>query len=223
MFKCLDVGVHGVAVSVLAVLSVAANADITGVGEPLAEGELAHWDISVAYDGDNLPPGVGTLTAGEEIWSAKCAMCHGDFGEGQNGYPKMLGADLDEFQQTAIDQGFNVEIRGINNLWAHAPTLFDMIRRAMPYFQPQSLSVEETYSVTGYALYLADILDEDIEEIDADVLRAIEMPAAELYYTDTRPDVANTRCMSDCVEGELTVVHKTVVGEFGRVDEAADQ
>lgn len=218
MYRCLEFPAAIVALT-LAFGSVhASDVRITGVGTPLADGELANWDISVAFDGDNLPPGEGTLMAGEEIWSAKCAMCHGDFGEGQNGYPKMLGADLDEFRQTAVDQGFNVEIRGINNLWAHAPTLYDMIRRAMPYFQPQSLSAEETYSVTGYALYLADIITDDVEVINAELLRNIKMPAADLYYTDTRPDVLNERCMSDCVEGDLTVVGKTVEGEFGKIE-----
>ncbi|MEM7376464.1 MAG: c-type cytochrome [Pseudomonadota bacterium] len=223
MFRCPDAPAWTLAAT-LCVFPAAWASDraITGVGTPLAPGELDLWDISVTYDGDNLPPGEGDLWAGEEIWAAQCAVCHGDFGEGQNGYPKMLGADLDEFTQTAIDEGFNVEIRGINNLWAHAPTLYDMIRRAMPYFLPHSLSDEDAYSVTGYALYLADILDEDTEVINADVLRSVEMPAARLYYTDTRPDVQNERCMADCVDGELTVVGKTVEGTFGRVESSSD-
>lgn len=196
--------------------------EIQGVGTPLAAGELEFWDISVFYDGENLPAGQGDLVRGEEIWAGQCAVCHGDFGEGQNGYPKMLGADLDDFTQTAIDEGFNVEIRGINNLWAHAPTLYDMIRRAMPYFLPQSLSVDDAYSVTGYALYLADIISDDVEVIDADFLRSVEMPAADLYYTDTRPDVQNERCMSNCFEGERSLVFKTVQGDFGRIGSEAE-
>jgi len=193
-------------------------ASLSGIGQPITDAELVNWDISVFYDGEGLPEGSGTLEQGEEIWAGKCAMCHGDFGEGVRGYPKMMGADLEEFHETAVDNGFNVENRGINNLWAHAPTLFDMIRRAMPYFLPQSMSDDESYAVTGYALYLADIIDDEVEVIDADFLRNLEMPAAHLYYTDTRPDVSNTRCMADCFEGELEVVGKRIEGDFSGGD-----
>lgn len=189
-------------------------AEVQGIGQPITDAELVNWDISVFFDGEGLPEGSGNLEEGEEIWSAQCAMCHGDFGEGARGYPKMMGADLEEFHETATNNGFNVENRGINNLWAHAPTLYDMIRRAMPFFLPQSLSDDQVYSVTGYALVLAEIIDEDVETIDAEFLRNLEMPAAYLYYTDTRPDVQAERCMADCFEGELEVVQKTVQGDF---------
>lgn len=187
---------------------------MTGLGKPITDAELVNWDISVFFDGEGLPDGSGTLEQGEAIWGTKCAMCHGDFGEGVRGYPKMMGADLEEFQETAINNGFNVENRGLNNMWAHAPTLYDMIRRAMPYFLPQSLSADESYAITGYTLYLAEIIEDDVELIDADFLRNLEMPAANLFYTDTRPDVQNTRCMTDCFEGELDVTGKLVQGDF---------
>lgn len=204
----------GAIATTLLFASLTQAAELKGIGQPVSDAELVNWDISVFFDGEGLPEGSGTLEQGEEIWAAKCAMCHGDFGEGARGYPKMMGAYLDEFHETATSNGFNVENRGINNMWAHAPTLFDMIRRAMPFFLPQSMSNDETYAVTGYTLMLAEVIDEDVELIDAEFLRNVEMPAADLFYTDTRPDVSNTRCMADCFEGELDISVKTVQGDF---------
>lgn len=208
----------GLAAAALLLASNTQAAPMSGIGQSITDAELVNWDISVFFDGEGLPEGSGTMEEGEEIWAGKCAMCHGDFGEGARGYPKMMGADLEEFHETAVNNGFNVENRGINNLWAHAPTLYDMIRRAMPFFLPQSLTNDETYAVTGYVLMLAEVIDEDVETIDADFLRNLEMPAAHLYYTDTRPDVQAERCMADCYEGELNISEKTVQGDFSGSD-----
>ncbi|HIO42953.1 MAG TPA: cytochrome c [Gammaproteobacteria bacterium] len=179
---------------------------LSQVGTETSPSELVSWDISVFYDGENLPKGQGNLEEGEEIYAARCAMCHGDFGEGANRYPILLGAEKDELTDAAIDGERNVTMRGINNFWGHAPTLYDTIRRAMPYFAPQSLSDDQTYSVTGYVLMLAEVIDEDVEVIDAEFLKSIKMPAADLFVTDDRPDTFNSRCMKDCydVEPETT-------------------
>lgn len=184
------------------------------VGTPVNDKQLANWDISVFFDGENLPVGSGTLAEGEEIYQAQCAMCHGEFGEGAKGYPKMLGAPMDEFIQAAVNGEDNVSIRGINNLWAHAPTLYDYIRRAMPFFAPQSLTDEQAYSVTGYVLSLAEITDGDVEEIDAAFLKSIKMPSADNFYTDPRPDVRNVRCMQNCYDYAPDVKGSAVQGDI---------
>lgn len=175
---------------------------LSTVGTTTSASELVNWDISVFFDGENLPKGKGDLEEGEEIYAARCAMCHGDFGEGANRYPIILGANVEELTDAAIDDERNVTMRGINNFWGHAPTLFDTIRRAMPYFAPQSLTPDQTYSVTGYVLMLAEVIDDDVEVIDAEFLRNIEMPSANLFITDSRPDTNNTRCMSNCYDQE---------------------
>ena len=175
---------------------------LSTVGTTTSASELVNWDISVFFDGENLPKGKGDLEEGEEIYAARCAMCHGDFGEGANRYPIILGAKVEELTDAAIDDERNVTMRGINNFWGHAPTLFDTIRRAMPYFAPQSLTPDQTYSVTGYVLMLAEVIDDDVEVIDAEFLRNIEMPSANLFITDSRPDTNNTRCMSNCYDQE---------------------
>lgn len=184
-----------------------------GVGSTVTSAQLVNWDISVYYDGENLPSGSGTLTDGETIYQEQCAMCHGEFGEGAKGYPKMLGAPMDEFIQTAQDGEDNVSIRGVNNLWAHAPTLYDFIRRAMPFFAPQSLTDDQTYAVTGYVLSLAEVIDGEVEDIDAAYLASIKMPSAENFYTDTRPDIQNVRCMQDCYSHSPDIKGSAIQGD----------
>jgi len=212
MYKCIAGLVAGamlpatsIAGTAHASMSAEGSRSISNVGSPVTDEQLSSWDISVFFDGENLPAGTGTLTDGEEIYQIQCAMCHGEFGEGASGYPKMLGAPMDEFIQTAQDGEDNVSIRGVNNLWAHAPTLYDFIRRAMPFFAPQSLTPDQTYAVTGYVLLLAEVIDGDVEDIDADYLRSITMPSADNFYTDTRPDIKNVRCMADCYDYEPEV------------------
>jgi cytochrome c len=182
----------------------------TGIGTDTSAKETVTWDISVFYDGENLPAGVGTLEDGEELYNARCAMCHGDFGEGANKYPKLLGAEVEDLVDAAVDGENNVMMRGVNNYWGHAPTLFDTIRRAMPYFAPQSLTDDQTYSLTGYVLVLAEIMDEDIEEINAETLKSIKMPGEKLFVTDNRPDTYNTRCMTDCISGDVEYTYNVM-------------
>lgn len=175
---------------------------LKSVGTATNAKELVNWDITVGYEGLELPAGSGNLEEGETIYQNRCAMCHGDFGEGANRYPMILGSSLEEMQEAAIEGERNVMMRGVNNFWGHAPTLFDMIRRAMPYFAPQSLTVDQTYSVTGYVLMLAEVIDDEGQEINADFIRSIEMPSENIFITDTRPDVLNKRCMKDCYTQE---------------------
>jgi cytochrome c len=182
---------------------------LSNIGSPVTDNNLKKWDISIFFDGENLPKGSGTLEEGEQIWQVQCAMCHGDFGEGVKGYPKMLGDSMEDFKQVAQDGGNNVSIRGINNMWGHAPTLYDFIRRAMPFFAPQSLSNEQTYSVTGYVLMLAEVIEDNVEKIDAALLKSIKMPSVDNFYTDNRPDIKNIRCMKDCYQQKPIIVNES--------------
>ncbi len=198
--------------------------NISGVGTPVTDAQLVKWDISVFFDGENLPKGSGNLEEGEEIYQTQCAMCHGEFGEGARNYPKMLGDSMEDFIQVAKDGGNNVSIRGVNNLWGHAPTLYDFIRRAMPFFAPQSLSDDQTYSVTGYVLMLAEVIEDDVEKIDAELLKSIKMPSVDNFYTDPRPDVKNVRCMKDCYSDKPIIENEAgVIGEKTNAEKAKSE
>ena len=55
------------------------------LGEPVAPEEIVKWDISIAPDGLNLPPGEGDARLGKEVYRQHCVRCHGDGAEGGDG------------------------------------------------------------------------------------------------------------------------------------------
>jgi cytochrome c len=142
------------------------RAETPGLGEPITAADVAPWDISIQPDGTGLPPGSGTAAAGERIYAAKCLACHGEKGAGQPNDRLVGGQDtLAQLAQT----------RTIGSFWPYASTVFDYIRRAMPFQSPQSLGNDEVYALTAYLLALNGIIDED-EEMNARTLARVRMP-----------------------------------------------
>ncbi len=182
---------------------------VQGVGMNITNAAIKPWDISYFYDGTNLPDGKGTVSAGEKIYQEQCAMCHGDFGEGAHGYPKMVGDPVDQFEASAKAGVDAVSNRGLNNNWGNAPTLMDMIHRHMPFYAPGTLTADEAYSVTCYVMNLASIPGVGDDFVcDKTSLPKIKMPAEPLYVTNSGPDTDNQRCMKDCYKGTPFVVEK---------------
>jgi S-disulfanyl-L-cysteine oxidoreductase SoxD len=148
-----------------------------GYGRAATAAEIAALDIAIAPDGAGLPPGAGTVAAGAAVYAAQCAACHGPHGEGvpQVG-DRLVGRE-------PIDStGFN---RTIGNYWPYSTTLFDYVRRAMPFDRPGSLSDEEVYAVTAYLLHLNDIVAADAV-MDARTLPQVVMPARDRFVPDDR-------------------------------------
>jgi cytochrome c len=137
-----------------------------GLGIEIAPADLAPWDISIQPDGEGLPPGSGDPATGAEIYAAKCLACHGAEGAGQPN-DRLVGGHgtLTELQQ----------VRTIGSFWPHASTVFDYIRRAMPFQSPQSLSNDEVYALTAYLLAQNGIIDDD-DTMNARTLARVEMP-----------------------------------------------
>ena len=213
MFKStISKSVLATALLAISSMSFAGDAAYNGIGKTISDQAIAPWSISVHFDGDGLPAGKGSVAQGETVYQAKCAMCHGEFGEGAKGYPKMLGETVEQIHALAAKDEDTVGARGINSLWGHAPTLYDYIRRAMPFFAPQSLSNDEAYATTCYVLYIAEIIKDDKTVCDAATLKATKMPSQDNYYTDTRPDIKNARCMNDCMKEVPVVKEMAVVG-----------
>ncbi len=128
--------------------------------------QVAGWDVSVGSDGAGLPPGSGTPAVGAAIFAAKCAACHGPAGEG------LVNDRLVGGQGTiATDR----PIKTIGSYWPFATTLFDYIRRAMPYPTPHTLTDDEAYALTAHLLHLNGIIGAD-DVIDANTLPNIRMP-----------------------------------------------
>ncbi len=166
-----------------------------GLGKAATPEEIAGWDIDVKPDGSGLPRGRGSVADGQTIYDAKCASCHGTFGE-SNSYLQIAGG----VGSLASD----APIRTTGSKLNYATTLFDYIRRAMPFNAPQSLTADEVYALTAYVLHLNDIVGADTV-LDQDSLPKLSMPnrdgftiAHGFMRRDGKADTANVACMKDC-------------------------
>jgi len=75
----------------------------------------------------------------------------------------------------------------VESYWPYATTLFDYIRRAMPFSAPGSLSNDEVYAVTAYILAEDKIIDKTTV-IDAETLPKVQMPNRDGFIPDPRPE-----------------------------------
>jgi cytochrome c len=181
------------AVVVLRVFMASAQAQNPyGIGRPATPAEIAGWNIDIDRDGNNLPPGSGSVGRGQEVFDQQCAACHGARGDGGVG-DRLVGG-----QGTLATPK---PVRTVGSYWPYAPTLFDYIRRAMPQNAPQSLSNDEVYAVSAYILNLNGLLAAEAT-LDARTLSAIKMPNRGMFVGDPRPDVKNPECTTNCEPGK---------------------
>ena len=146
-----------------------------GLGRPATQADIALLDIDVGPNGKGLPAGSGTAAVGKAIFALKCAACHGAGGSGGTGGTLVT---------TVAAPGKRPE-KTIGNYWPYATTLFDYIRRAMPFNQPGSLTNEEVYNLTAFLLNANRIID-DKAVINAQTLPKVMMPAKNLFLPDDR-------------------------------------
>jgi S-disulfanyl-L-cysteine oxidoreductase SoxD len=146
----------------------AVAADTPGLGKPISDADIKPWDISILADGTNLPPGSGTAAQGEKLFVDKgCSQCHGDGGKG--GTSNML---VGSPPLTANGISSN---KTIANFWGQPSTLFDYIRRAMPWPTPHTLSDNEVYALCAY-LFSANKLIPADQVMNAQTLPQVKMP-----------------------------------------------
>ena len=176
-----------------------------GLGRAPTEAELAAWDIDVRPDGHGVKKGRGTVQQGQVIYDAQCASCHGTFGESNNYMVIAGGVEPDDVKSgRAARLRDATAVRTVGNKLNHASTLWDYINRAMPWTNPQSLSVDEVYAVTAYVLNLNAIVPEDFELDDRNLL-TLPMPnrngltrAHGMGSPSGKPDVQGSLCMKGC-------------------------
>ena len=140
-------------------------ADAPHFGQPISPVDAAAWDISIGPDGAGLSPGSGTPAQGAVVYAQKCAVCHGDKGEGKTN-ARLVGGQI---------TGDGPVIKTVGSYWPYATTLFDFTRRAMPWTAPKSLTDDEVYAVTAHILRLNGIIG-DNDVIDAKTLPQVRMP-----------------------------------------------
>ena len=150
---------------VLLAFSGMASAAGPNLGQSLSAAELAAWNINVMPDGTGLPAGGGTSAKGAPIYAQKCAHCHGEHGKGGVNAAVVGGAPIKGMDST----------KTVANFWPYATTLFDFIRRSMPWQQPRSLSDDEVYALTAYILAENKIIGQQ-DSMNPDSLPKVRMP-----------------------------------------------
>jgi cytochrome c len=189
-------------------------AEYPGIGRAATPKEVQAWDIDVRPDFKGLPNGAGTVARGQEVWEAKCASCHGVFGESNEVFSPLVGGTTKEDVKTGrvarlTDPGFPgrttlMKVPTVSTLW-------DYIHRAMPWNAPKSLTPDQVYAVTAYLLNLGEVIPADFVLSDRNIAEVQQrMPNRNGMTTDHglwpgrgmgnggKPDVQGTACMKDC-------------------------
>lgn len=173
------------------------------IGRVATPEEIAGWDISIRPDGHNLPIGKGTVKQGEPLYVARCASCHGEFGESAGRWPILSGGNG--------SLATHDPVRSVGSYWPYASTLIDYIRRAMPFGAAQTLTNDELYAITAYVLFLNDVIKTEDFELSDKNFRTIKLPNEENFFDDDR-EVSEKSfwrknpCMTNCAPGEAKVI-----------------
>jgi cytochrome c len=165
---------------VLAPLAAHGQQQGPGLGQPISAADVAPWDIGIQTDGAGLPPGSGKAKAGAAIYVAKCQACHGVDGQGKPA-DRLVGG------QGTIDK--LDQVRTVGSYWPYATTIFDYVRRAMPFNTPETLTNDETYALTAYLLYKNGIIKEN-QEMNARTLPRVKMPNRDGFIMAYPPKAA---------------------------------
>ncbi len=206
------VAVAGVATAVLA--APAKTSDYPGIGRPATPREVAAWDTDVRPDFKGLPRGSGSVAQGQDLWEAKCASCHGIFGEANTTFTPLVGGTTKEdIARGRVARLDDASFPGRTTMMKlpTVSTLWDYIRRAMPWNEPKSLTDDEVYAVTAFLLHLADVVPADFTLSDRNISDVQQrLPNRHGMTTDHhlwpgkgvgnggRADIRATACMRDC-------------------------
>lgn len=190
-----------VAVAVLFALATSAHAQTKkdtarnyGIGRAISAEQIAGWDIDVRPDGQGAPPGRGSVKDGEKVYLDKCAACHGEFGESAGRWPQIA--------QGKGTLASHDPVKTVGSYFPYLSSVFDYIRRAMPFGDAESLSGDELYAVTAYVLSLNDIVDDKFV-LSKDTWGNVKMPNQGGFYDDDREKTEKAfwkpnPCMKEC-------------------------
>ena len=178
------------------------------LGREATAEEIAAWDIDIRPDGKGLPKGKGTVTEGEEIFAEACAVCHGDFGEGRDRWPVLAGG----FDTLTAER----PVKTIGSYWPYLSTVYDYVRRAMPFGDARSLSDDDVYAITAYLLYLNDVVTDEEFELSSENFSDVHLPNEENFFMDDRADekhyaAKSEPCMTECKPGPVKITKRAAV------------
>ena len=205
------------------------TAAFPGIGRAATPPEVAAWDIDVRPDFKGLPSGAGSVSQGQVIWEARCASCHGVFGESNEVFSPLIGGTTaDDIKTGQVANLKRPDYPGRTTLMKlpHLSTLWDYINRAMPWNQPKSLSVQEVYAVTAFMLNLGGVVPDDFTLSDKNIREVQQrLPNRNGMRTDHAmwpgpelggaklPDVQAKACLKDCAPAPVVA---SSLPEFAR-------
>jgi len=156
----------GLLVALCAFFSPLCLAQSPGLGQQVSAVELQAVDFTIMPDGSGLPPGSGDARRGATVYQMHCLSCHGEQGVG--GLNDRLAGGHGSLTS-------NSPVKTVGSYWPYATTLFDYVRRAMPYTAPGNLNDDDLFAVTAYVLFVNGIVGETTV-VDANTLPGIKMP-----------------------------------------------
>jgi cytochrome c len=192
--------------AIAAMAAVPAYADKMGLGRPALPEEIAAWDMDIAPDGTGLPVGSGSVEDGEVVFVDNCAVCHGEFAEGAGNWPKLAGGE-----DSLADKD---PLKTVGSYWPYLSTVYDYVRRSMPFGAAQTMSDDDVYAITAYILY-SNYLVEDDFVLSNENFMDVEMPNAGGFIVDDRETTEKhfwtEPCMENCKEGEVKITMRAAV------------
>ena len=209
MSRCIEIFAVVLAAATVATVTAAPNPALANIGRIATPAEVKAWDIDVRADFKGLPKGAGSVALGDKVWEAKCASCHGAFGESNEVFTPLVGGTTKQDIETGrvanlVQNGFPqrttlMKVSKVSTLW-------DYINRAMPWNAPKSLSTDEVYGVLAYLLNLGEIVPADFVLTDRNIAQVQErLPnrngkvlQPDMWRTLGAGDVKNPLCMKDC-------------------------
>jgi cytochrome c len=169
---------------------------INTIGQAATPAQIAGWDIDIRPDGQGAPEGHGSVKQGEAIYMERCAACHGEFGESAGRWPQLA--------QGKGTLASHDPVKTVGSYYPYLSSVFDYIRRAMPFGDAQSLTNDELYAVVAYVLNLNDIVDDKFVLSKA-TWGQVKMPNQSGFFDDDRETSEKAfwnknPCMTDCRE-----------------------
>ena len=152
--------------AVIVLMTSAEGAETLALGQPASEADIEQVYWSVFPDGENLPEGSGSADDGQVLYETHCLTCHGIEGAGTTAAVLAGG-------QGSLASG--KPLKTIGSYWPYAPTVFNYIRRSMPFTAPMSLSNDDYYAITAYLLEINGVLEPG-RIVNAETLPKVRMP-----------------------------------------------
>jgi len=140
------------------------------VGTPLSQDEIRGFDFMLGPEGKELPPGHGSAKEGATVFAKRCAVCHGQNGEGGVVRRLVVGSPGRPHQGP-----FKESEKDGPSYYPYPTIAWDYINRAMPASKPGSLTPDEVYAVVAFLYYRNGIIQES-DVLDAKTLPKVEMP-----------------------------------------------